>query len=53
MYKLELNNEQLTLLIKLIKGSHTHSAHTKDTVLDAIRPQLPADFVEPKGELEK
>ena len=53
MYKFELNNNELTLLIKLIKGSHTYSAHTKDVVLDAIRTQLPEEFVEPKGELEK
>lgn len=51
--QIELNNDQMEVLIKLIKGSHTHSAHTKDIVLDAIRPQLPTDFVEPKGELEK
>jgi len=50
---LELNNEQMEVLIKLIKGSHTYSAHTKDIVLDAIRPQLPTGFVEPKSELEK
>ena len=51
--QIELNNEQMELLIKLIKGSHTYSAHTKDVVLDAIRTQLPEEFVEPKGELEK
>jgi len=51
--QIELDNKQMEVLIKLIKGSHTYSAHTKDIVLDAIRPQLPADFVEPKGELEK